>query len=67
MTEILHTGLEYYMKRFDSYYFRDKLGSVKVELHNIDLHYDDKQRLDSLTYGEKYNIQVNPLKLIVNE
>ena len=63
---MIRSKTEFYMKRFDNYYFRNHFGSIKIELHETHLNLDDKQRLDSLTYGQKYNIQVNPLKLIPN-
>ncbi len=61
----IYTYSEYYMRRYNNYYFRNMFGAIKITLDNVNL--EGQHRLDSLTYGEKYNIQVNPLKLIPNE
>ena len=48
---------EYYMKRKNNYYFRNKFANATITS-------DDKNLTGALVYGEKYNIEFTRLKLI---
>ena len=58
--ESMNGGLvqtEYYMKRRNNYYFRNKFGNATITS-------DDKNFIGALVYGQKYDIEFTGLRLI---